>query len=61
VRTTDSQTTCVITGEGVAPTARRTPISLVRSRTMTSMMLLTPMIPAASVPTPTIQTSVGSR
>ena len=45
-----------VIANGVAPTARRTPISLVRSLTMTSMMLLTPITPAASVPIPTIQT-----
>ena len=32
-----------------------TPISFVRSLTVTIMMLLTPMIPANNVPTPTIQ------
>ncbi len=41
---------------GVAPIARRMPISCVRSRTITSMMLLTPMTPAASVPMPTTHT-----
>ena len=40
---------------GVAPTARRRPISLVRSLTMISMMLETPITPAARVPAPTIQ------
>lgn len=38
---------------GVAPMARRMPISVVRSRTVTIMMLLTPMAPASSVPMPT--------
>jgi len=57
VSTSASKTICPMTVSGVAPTARRMPISLVRSRTMTSMMLLTPMTPAASVPMPTIQTS----
>ena len=43
---------------GLAPTARRMPISLVRSRTMISMMLVTPIAPAARVPMPTIQIRV---
>ena len=34
--------------------ARRMPISVVRSRTVTIMMLLTPMAPASRVPSPTI-------
>ena len=38
---------------GVAPMARRMPISVVRSRTVTIMMLDTPMAPARSVPMPT--------
>ena len=41
---------------GVAPMARRMPISVVRSRTVTIMMLLTPMAPASSVPMPTSHT-----
>ena len=38
-----------------APSARRTPISRVRSRTDTSMMFMMPMPPTSSVmrPTPT--------
>ncbi len=41
---------------GVAPMARRMPISVVRSRTVTIMMLLTPMAPASRVPIPTSHT-----
>ena len=37
---------------GVAPMARRMPISVVRSLTVTIMMLLTPMAPASMVPRP---------
>ena len=37
----------------LAPTALRTPISRVRSRTATSMMFITPMPPRKSVTTPT--------
>ena len=37
---------------GLAPMARRIPISLVRSRTVTSMILLTPTAPEISVPKP---------
>ena len=40
---------------GVAPIALRIPISLVRSFTTISMMLLTPTMPANKVPIPTIQ------
>ena len=40
---------------GVAPMARRIPISVVRSRTVTIMMFDTPMAPASSVPRPTSQ------
>ena len=43
--------------QGVAPMARRIPISMVRSFTVTIMMLLTPMAPASSVPMPTNHTS----
>ena len=39
---------------GCAPMARRMPISVVRSFTVTIMMLLTPMAPASNVPSPTI-------
>ncbi len=42
---------------GGAPMARRMPISCVRSFTSTSMMLLTPTMPASSVPRPTIHVS----
>ena len=40
---------------GLAPIARLTPISRVRSFTVTSIMLLTPMMPDINVPKPTIQ------
>ena len=40
---------------GVAPMARRMPISVVRSLTVTIMMLLTPITPARMVPSPTSQ------
>ena len=40
---------------GVAPMARRIPISVVRSRTVTIIMFDTPMAPASSVPRPTSQ------
>ena len=39
---------------GRAPIARRMPISVVRSFTVTIMMLLTPIAPASKVPKPTI-------
>ncbi len=39
---------------GVAPTARRTPISRVRSRTTIYMMFATPMPPTSRVKVPTI-------
>ena len=42
---------------GVAPRARRTPISCVRSRMVTIIMLLTPTTPAKRVPKPTISIS----
>ena len=38
---------------GVAPIARRMPISVVRSFTVTIMMFETPMAPANNVPIPT--------
>ena len=41
---------------GLAPSALRMPNSEVRSVTVTSMMLLTPTMPASSVPRPMIQT-----
>ena len=40
---------------GLAPNALRMPNSRVRSRTVISMMLLTPTIPAINVPIPIIQ------
>ena len=53
VRTTLSAIICERMFDGVAPMARRIPISVVRSFTVTIMMLLTPMAPARSVPMPT--------
>ena len=41
---------------GLAPSALRMPNSEVRSVTVTSMMLLTPTMPASKVPRPMIQT-----
>ena len=43
---------------GPAPMALRMPNSRVRSRTVTSMMLLTPTMPAMSVLMPTIQINI---
>ena len=40
---------------GVAPIARRMPISVVRSLTVTIMILDTPIAPASKVPMPTSQ------
>jgi len=56
VSTSDSCSTIPTTDAGVAPTARRRPISRVRSCTTISMMLLTPTTPAARVITPTNHT-----
>ncbi len=53
MRITASTTICAITQTGTAPTARRIPISGVRSRTTMSMMFDTPIAPAARVPRPT--------
>ena len=50
-----SDSTCPMMFFGLAPMARLTPISRVRSFTVTSMMLLTPMMPVIKVPKPTIQ------
>ena len=47
---------CESTMRGVAPMARRMPISTVRSRTVTIMMFDTPMAPASNVPMPTSHT-----
>jgi len=44
---------CPIIAPRVAPTALRTPISRVRSRTATSITFMTPMPPSISVTTPT--------
>ena len=48
-----SEMICERMTRGVAPMARRMPISVVRSRTVTIMMFDTPMAPASSVPSPT--------
>ena len=55
VSATLSQMICERMSRGTAPMARRMPISTVRSRTVTIMMLLTPTAPASSVPMPTSQ------
>jgi len=55
VRTVLSLMIWKMMAEGFAPIALLTPISLVRSRTVTIMMLLTPTTPARRVPRPTIQ------
>ena len=49
---------CDSISRGVAPMARRMPISTVRSRTVTIMMFDTPMAPASSVPIPTSHISM---
>ena len=56
VSTTLSLIICFNIVNGVAPNARRIPISCVRSRTVTSIMLLTPITPDNNVPNPTIHT-----
>ena len=55
VRTILSEIICERIILGVAPIARRIPISVVRSRTVTIMIFDTPMAPANSVPSPTSQ------
>ena len=55
VSTMLSEMICERIMRGVAPMARRMPISVVRSRTVTIMMFETPMAPARSVPSPTSQ------
>ena len=55
VSTTDSFMIIDTTENGVAPSALRTPISLVRSLTVISMMFDTPTTPASSVAPPTTQ------
>jgi hypothetical protein len=55
VRQKPSRKNCRCTAWVVAPSALRTPISRVRSRTATSMMFITPMPPSASVMMPTTQ------
>ena len=54
----DSSKIKPITDDGLAPIAFRIPISLVRSFTTISMMLLTPTIPAIKVPIPMIQINI---
>ncbi len=49
-----SSTTCSSTERGLAPMARRMPISWVRSRTLTNIMLLTPTMPLRRVKMPMI-------
>ena len=53
---TDSVRISRMIDRGLAPSALRMPNSAVRSVTVTSMMLLTPTMPASSVPRPMIQT-----
>ena len=53
---TDSVRISRMIDAGRAPRALRMPNSAVRSVTVTSMMLLTPTMPASSVPSPMIQT-----
>ena len=60
VSTKASLMICEMIVRGLAPNARRTPISCVRSRTVTSMMLLMPTIPASRVPRPTIHVRIFS-
>ena len=55
---TDSSNTSPMTEAGVAPSAFRIPISLVRSFTRINIILLTPTIPAIKVPIPMIQTNI---
>ena len=50
---------CEIIFQGFAPKALRTPISRVRSLTVTIMILLTPIIPANNVPIPTSQIKIS--
>ena len=56
VRNTASCVIIAMIDSGVAPSALRTPISLVRSLTAIIMMFDTPTTPAASVPRPMITT-----
>ena len=57
VSTILSDKICCRISFGRAPMARRIPISVVRSFTVTIMMFDTPMAPASKVPRPTIQIS----
>ena len=55
VSTILSERICCRISLGRAPIARRMPISVVRSLTVTIIMLDTPIAPANKVPKPTIQ------
>ena len=55
VSTILSERICCRISLGRAPIARRMPISVVRSLTVTIIMLDTPIAPANKVPRPTIQ------
>ena len=59
VSTKLSLMTCEMMSKGLAPKALRTPISLVRSFTVTIMILLIPIIPDSKVPMPTSQTKMS--
>jgi hypothetical protein len=60
VSTIDSFITIATIDDGVAPSALRTPISLVRSLTVISMMFDTPTTPASRVAPPTTQLTTTS-
>src|SRR5262249_31156398 len=60
VSTTDSFITIATIDSGVAPSALRTPISLVRSLTVISMMFETPTTPASRVAPPNTQPTTDS-
>src|SRR5213075_3532651 len=55
VTSVDSSSNVLMMENGVAPSALRMPISLVRSFTVMIMMLLMPTMPAINVPRPTNQ------
>ena len=52
-KTTDSAKICFLMSHGVAPSARRIPISLVRSLTTISIMLIIPITPESKINPPT--------
>ena len=58
VMSSDSTKNCRKMSRRFAPTARRTPISLTRCRTATSMMLITPTPPTLRVIAPTIPSRI---